>query len=89
MHLAGEEVEAVVDTGASASVAGKRLALKLGIWKRARKIQIRQGDGSSLGGNFVVNTTVNVMDSNSILGKFAIDAEVFDIANRDVILGLS
>ena len=89
MHLAGEEVEAVVDTGASASVVGKRLARKLGIWKRARKVKIKQGDGSSLGGDFVVNTTFKVMDSSSILGKFAVDAKVLDIGNRDVILGLS
>ena len=84
-----EEVEAVVDTGASASVVGKRLARKLGIWKRARKVKVRQGDGSSLAGNFVVNTTCNVMDLSSVLGKFTMDAEVLDIGNRDVILGLS
>ena len=40
VHLAGEEVEAVVDTGASASVVGKRLAPKLGIWKRAKKVKV-------------------------------------------------
>ena len=89
LHLAGEEIEAVVDTGASASVVGKRLAYKLGIWKRARKVKVRQGDGSSLGGDFVVNTMFNVMDLSSVLGKFAMDAEVLDIGNRDVILGLS
>ena len=89
LHLAGEEVEAVVDTGASASVVGKRLARKLGIWKRARKVKVRQGDGSSFEGNFVLNASFKVMDSSSVLGKFAIDAEVLDIGNRDVILGLS
>ena len=89
MHLAGEDVEAVVDTGASASVVGKRLALKLGIWKRAKKVKVRQGDGSSLEGNLFVNTTFKVRDSYSISGKFAMDAEVLDIGNRDVILGLS
>ena len=73
-----------MDTGASASVVGKRLAHKLGIWKRARKVKVRQGDGSSLGGNFVVNTTLKVMDLSSILRKFVIDAEVLDIGNRDV-----
>ena len=78
-----------MDTGASASVVGKRLARKLGIQKRARKVKVRQGDGSSLGGNFVVNTTFKVMDLSSVLGKFAIDAEVLDIGHRDVILGLS
>ena len=89
LHLAGEEVEAVVDTGASASVVGTRLARKLGIWKRARKVKVRKGDGSSLGGNFVVNTMFKVMELSSALGKFAMDAEVLDIGNRDVILGLS
>ena len=89
MHLAGEEVEAVVDTGASASVVGKRLAQKLGMWKRARKVKVRQGDGSFLGGNFVVHTRFKVMDVSSVLGKFTMDAEVLDIGNRDVILGLS
>ena len=88
LHLAEEQVEAVVDKGASASVVEKRLARKLRIWKRARKIKVRQGDGSSLGGNFVVNTTFKVMDSSSVLGKFAMDAEVLDIGNSDVILGL-
>ena len=41
LHLAGEEVEAVVDTGASASVVGKCLARKLGIWKGARKVKVK------------------------------------------------
>ena len=82
-------MEAVVDTGASPSVVGKRLARKLGIWKRAKKVKFKQGDGSYLRRNFVVNMTFKVMDSFSVLGKFAIDAEVLDIGNRDVILGLS
>ena len=37
----------------------------------------------------MVNTSFKVMDSSSVLGKFAMDAEVLDIGNRDVILGLS
>ena len=89
LHLAGEEIEAVVDTGESASVVGKRLSCKLGIWKRARKAKVTQGYGSHLGGNFLVNTTLEVMDSYSVLGKFAMDAKVLDIRNRDVILGFS
>ena len=89
MYLAGEELEAVVDTGASASVVGKRLACTLGIWKRAKKVKVRQEDGSSSRGNFVVNRTFKVMYSSSILGKFAMDAEVLDIGNRDSILGLA
>ena len=35
-----------------------------------------------------MNTTFKVRDSYSISGKFAMDAEVLDIGNRDVILGL-
>ena len=66
----------MVDTGASASVVGNRLARKLGIWKRARKVKVKQGDGSHLEGNFVVNTTLKIMDFSSVLGKFAMDAEV-------------
>ena len=89
MHLAGDEVEAVGDTGASTTVVGKHLACKLGILKRARKGKVRQGHGSSLRGNFVTITTFQVMDSSSGFGKFAIDVEVLDIGNRDVILGLS
>ena len=52
-------------------------------------MKVRQGDGSHLGGNFVVNTTFKVMDSCLVLGKFAMDAEMLDIGNRDIILGLS
>ena len=82
-------VKVVVDTAATASLVGKCLARKLRIWKRTRKVKVRQGDRSSLKGNFVVNTLFKVMDFFSVLGKFAIDAEVLDIGNRDVILGLS
>ena len=78
-----------MDTAASASVVGKRLARKLWIWKRATKVKVRQGDRSSLGGNFVVNTTFKVMYSSSTLSKFDMDAEVLVIGNRDVIWGLS
>ena len=42
-----------------------------------------------MGGNFVVNTAFKVMDSSLVLGKFGMDAEVLDMGNRDVILGLS
>ena len=82
-------MEAVVDTGGSPSVVGKSLAQKLRIWKSARKVKVGQGDGSSVGGNCIVNTMFKVMDLSSVLGKFAMDAEVLDIGNRDVILGLS
>ena len=36
-----------------------------------------------------MNTMFKVMDSSSVLGKFAMDAEVLDIGNRDIILVLS
>ena len=78
-----------MDTEASTSVVGKCLAHKLGIWKRARKVKVRQGDGSFFGGNFVVNTSFKVIDSVSVLGKFGMDAEVLNIGNRDVIVSLS
>ena len=82
-------MEAVVDTGASAPVIGRRLAVKLGVWKRARKVKMKQGDGSSLVGKYIVNTSFEVYDSSSGLVKFAMDAEVLDIGNREIILGLS
>ena len=84
-----EDVEAVVNTGARASAVGRHQARKLGIWKRTRKVKVRQGDGSFLGGNFVVNASFKVMDLSSVLGKFAMDPEVLDIADKNVILQLS
>ena len=89
LHLVGEEVQAVVDAGARASVVGKCPVCKLGIWKRARKVKVKQGDGSSLGGNFVVKTSFKVMYSSAVLCKYATDAEVLDNGNRNVILRLS
>ena len=44
VHIVGEEVEAIVDSGASAPVVAKQLACKLGIWKRANKVKVKQGD---------------------------------------------
>ena len=54
-----------------------------------RKVKVRQEDGSSLRGNFVVNTAFKVIDSSSVLDKCGMDAEILDIGNRGVILGLS
>jgi len=34
--IAGKEVEAIVDSGASAPVIGSRIVVKLGVLKRAR-----------------------------------------------------
>jgi len=84
-----EEVVAVVDSGASAPIFGKRLVCKLGIWKRVRKVKVRQGNGSSLLGAFVENTRFSMQDSSSVFCKFLLDKEVLDIGNRDVIWGLS
>ena len=89
LDLVVEDVEAVVDPEASALIVGKRLARKLGIWKRSRKIKVRQGNASFLRGNFVLNTLCKLRDSFLGLDKFGIDAEVVDIENKDMILGLS
>ena len=85
-----------MDCAASAPVVGKRLAKKLGVWKRARKVNVSQGDGSHLSaGNVIVNTSFKVLDlvssttSPTVLAKFSLDAEVLDIGNKDCILGLS
>ena len=76
LHLAKEQVEAVVHTRASTSVVGKRLACKLGIWKRVRTVKVRQEDGSFLGRDFVIDTIFKVIDSSLVLYKFAVNAEV-------------
>ena len=85
-----------MDCAACAPVVGKRLAKKLGVWKRAQKVKVRQGEGSHLsGGNFIINTSFKVFDLVSsttcptVLCKFSVDAEVLDIGNKDWILGLS
>ena len=85
-----------MDCAASAPLVGKRLAKELGVWNRARKVNIRQGDGSHLsGGNFIDNTSLKVFElvssttSPTVLSEFSLDAEVLDIGNEDYILGLS
>ena len=72
------------------------MARKLGVWNRARTVNVRQGDGSHLsGGNFIVNTSFKVFDlvssttSPPVLCMFSLDAEVLDIGNQDCILGSS
>ena len=89
LHLVGEEVEAVVNTRASASVVGKCLVCKFGIGKRARKFKVKQKDGCLLEGNFVVNTIFKVKDSSLVLGKLGMNADVSDIGNTDISLQLS
>ena len=80
-----------MDSAASAAVVVKRLACRMGIWKRASKISVKQGDGSFLiGGNFIVNSSFKVFDSShALLGKFSLYAEVLDIGKKDCILCLS
>ena len=67
------------------------MACRMGIWKRGSMISVKQGDGSSLiGGNFIVNSSLQVFDSShTLLGKVSLDAEVLDIGKKDFILGLS
>ena len=55
--ITGEEVEAIVDSGASAPVIGPRIAAKLGVLKRARNVKVRQGDGSYLSGEKYIDNT--------------------------------
>ena len=77
-------------------MVGKRLATKLGVWRRARKVHVSQPEGSHLSvGNFIVNTSFKVFvlvsspTSPTVLCKFSLDAEVLDIGNKDCILGFS
>ena len=88
MHLAVRELEAVVDTRASASIVAEGLAYELGIWKSARKVKVKQQDESTFRKYFVVNALFKTMDCTSVLCKFTMDVKVLDIDNRDVILGL-
>ena len=50
---------------------------------------MRQRDRSYLERSFVVNTTFTVIDCCLVLDNCAMDAEVFDIGNKDMILGLT
>jgi len=62
----------------------------MGVWKRARKVNVKQGDGTNLsGGKFVVNPMIQIFQDKTFIGKFSLDAEVLDIGNKDLILGLS
>ena len=81
LYITRTNVEAVVDTGASASIVGKRLAHMLGICTRVRKINIRQRDRCFLETNLVVNNLFQTIDSSLVLGKFVIDAKVLYIRN--------
>ena len=67
IRIAGMDIEALVDCGSSGSIVGPKIAKTLGVWKRAKKIKIRQGDGSTVkGGSFVVNTTFTIPNTCAI-----------------------
>ena len=97
IQIAGTTVEAVVDCGATGPVVGRTVATRIGIWKRATKARIRQADRSHIkGGKYVVNSSFIIpgaLEPQGVQGvscnKFCLDAEVFDIGQKDVILGLS
>ena len=79
-----------MDSGASAPGIGSRIAAMLGVLKKARKVKVRQGDGSHLfGGKYVVNILFSVFSGGNFLGTFTLDPEVLDIGKRDIVLGLS
>jgi len=79
-----------VDYAASAPIVEEKLAKKMGVWKRARKVNVKQRDGTNLSEeNFVVNTMIQIFQDKAFIGKFSLDAEVLDIGNKDLILGLS
>src|SRR5258705_7910514 len=93
--IVGQEVEAIVDCGASGLVVGRVIASRLGVWKRARKINVRQADKSKLRrGHYVINDSITIpgatstLDTNTITKKFSLDTEVFDIGQKEVVLGL-
>ena len=88
MKIAKEEVNVAADPVVSSSVVGDCLARTLVIWKSTRRVQVRQENGYVLEDNLVINTFFKVVNAFSVLGKFAINAEVLNIGNRDVILGL-
>ena len=91
VKIAGIFINAIVDCGASGPVIGPKIAKRLGVWKRAKKINIQQGDGMTIkGGKYVANTHIWIKTREaSELRKFALDAEVLDIGPRDAILDLS
>ena len=100
--IAGQKVEAIIDCGASGPVVGRAIASRLGVWKRARKINVQQADKSKLrGGHYVINNVIMIpgaksindsagtVDTKAVGNKFLLDAEVFDIGQKEVVLGLS
>ena len=73
----------------------KRVGKKARRLKKGTNVNVRQDDGSYLGGgNFIVDTSREVFDlvsstkSTTVLPKFPLDAEVLNIGNKNCILGL-
>ena len=91
VKIAGIFINAIVDCGASGPVIGPKITKRLGVWKRAKKINIQQGDGTTMeGGKYVANTHIWIKTGEvSELKKFTLDTKVLDIGLQDTILGLS
>ena len=91
----GIRAEGVLDTAAFGPVVNPKLAKKLGSLKRRMKARISQADSGSLkGGTRVFNTSFKFLKQenySSIDGllDFSFDAEVLDIGQREMIIGLS
>ena len=73
----------------------KRVGKKARTLKKGTNVNVRQDDRSNLcGGNFIVHTSCLVCallsptKSPPVLAKFPLDAEVFNIGNKNCILGL-
>ena len=90
--IAGQKVEAIIDCGALGLVVGRAIASHLGVWKRARKINVRQADKSKLrGGHYIINDAIVILGAKSIndsagtlntkavVNEFLLDAELFNI----------
>ena len=89
LYITKEEVEAVVDTKPSASAGGKHLVGKFGMWKRARNVNVRQGDGGFWEGNYILNSWFKLKNFFLVLGKFAMDVGGLNIGHSNVLFRLS
>ena len=85
--LKGIPVVALIDSGASAPVISPTLANKLE-WREKEPTCMAQADGTILEARRVVSARFYLADLD-LPQPFNIDAEVIDIGNHDLILGLS
>ena len=61
------EVEDIVDSRVVATIYAERMTTKLGLWKRVRKVIVKQGNRSHLcEGNFRINSINEVFSSVSV-----------------------